>query len=56
MHIHQNENEHFLIAEGMAIVKYSTPSRYGRPAGTTVALTKNIRHAWGNPVTESPNV
>jgi mannose-6-phosphate isomerase-like protein (cupin superfamily) len=47
MHVHQNEDEHFLILEGTARVVRGDET-FDAPAGTTVALPRHIPHAWGN--------
>ena len=47
MHVHQNEDEHFLILEGTARVVHGDET-FDAPAGTTVALPRHIPHAWGN--------
>jgi mannose-6-phosphate isomerase-like protein (cupin superfamily) len=47
MHIHQNEDEHFLVLEGTARVVRGDET-FDAPAGTTVALPRHIPHAWGN--------
>jgi len=52
MHIHENEDEHFLILEGMARIAYGGKT-FDVAAGTTISLMRNIQHAWGNP-TQSP--
>jgi mannose-6-phosphate isomerase-like protein (cupin superfamily) len=47
MHVHQNEDEHFLILEGTARVVRGDETFDALP-GTTVALLRHIPHAWGN--------
>ena len=47
MHVHQNEDEHFLILEGTARIVRGDET-FDAPAGTTVALPRHIPHAWGN--------
>jgi mannose-6-phosphate isomerase-like protein (cupin superfamily) len=47
MHVHQNEDEHFLILEGIARVVCGDET-FDAPAGTIVALPRHIPHAWGN--------
>jgi mannose-6-phosphate isomerase-like protein (cupin superfamily) len=47
MHVHQNEDEHFPILEGTALVVRGDET-LDAPAGTTVALPRHIPHAWGN--------
>jgi mannose-6-phosphate isomerase-like protein (cupin superfamily) len=47
IHVHQNEDEHFLILEGTARIVRGDET-FDAPAGTTVALPRHIPHAWGN--------
>jgi len=47
MHIHQNEDEHFLILEGAARIAYGDKT-FDAAAGETVTLSRGIPHAWGN--------
>ena len=47
IHVHQNEDEHFLILEGTARVVRGDET-FDAPPGTTVALPRGIPHAWGN--------
>lgn len=47
MHVHQNEDEHFLILEGTARVVRGDET-FDAPAGKTVALPRHMPHAWGN--------
>ena len=47
MHVHQNEDEHFLILEGTARIARGDET-FDAPAGTTVALPRHVPHAWGN--------
>ena len=47
MHVHQHEDEHFLILEGTARVVRGDET-FDAPAGTTLALPRHIPHAWGN--------
>lgn len=46
-HIHQNEDEHFIILEGMLHVANGS-QRFDAPAGTTVTVNKGVAHAWCN--------
>jgi mannose-6-phosphate isomerase-like protein (cupin superfamily) len=48
VHLHHNEDEHFIILEGTARILYGEKT-FDAPAGTSVNLTRNIRHAWCNP-------
>ena len=52
MHVHQNEDEHFLILEGTVRVVRGDET-FDAPAGKTVALPRGIPHAWCN-TAESP--
>ena len=47
MHVHKNEDEHFLILEGIARVVRGDET-FDAPAGATIALPRHIPHAWGN--------
>ena len=47
MHVHQNEDEHFLVLEGSARIVRGGET-FDAPAGATVALPRGIPHAWGN--------
>jgi len=52
MHIHQNEDEHFIILEGTAYLAYGDKT-VEAPAGTNVTVSKGILHAWCN-LSKSP--
>lgn len=52
MHIHQNEDEHFIILEGTARIA-SGDKTFDAAAGTTVSLSKGVPHAWCN-LSDSP--
>ena len=47
MHIHQNEDEHFVVLEGSLHIA-SGDTRFDAPAGTTVTISKGVPHAWCN--------
>ncbi len=47
MHVHQSEDEHFVIVEGTARIAYGDEV-FDAPAGTSVTLARKIPHAWGN--------
>ena len=47
IHVHENEDEHFLILEGTACIVRGDET-FDAPAGATVALPRHIPHAWGN--------
>jgi mannose-6-phosphate isomerase-like protein (cupin superfamily) len=48
VHIHRNEDEHFIILEGTARFLYGDRI-FDAPAGTSVSGLRNIPHAWCNP-------
>jgi mannose-6-phosphate isomerase-like protein (cupin superfamily) len=52
MHIHQNEDEHFIILEGTAHLAYGDKAAVAR-AGTSITVGKGIPHAWCN-LADSP--
>jgi mannose-6-phosphate isomerase-like protein (cupin superfamily) len=52
MHVHQNEDEHFVIVEGTARIAYGDKI-FDAAAGTSITLTRKIPHAWGN-ATDAP--
>jgi mannose-6-phosphate isomerase-like protein (cupin superfamily) len=47
MHIHQIEDEHFIILEGTARIA-SGDKTFDAVAGTAVTLSKGVPHAWCN--------
>ena len=47
MHIHRNEDEHFVILEGTAHIALGEKT-FDAAAGTAISLPRNIPHAWGN--------
>ena len=47
MHIHQNEDEHFIVLEGSLHIA-NGDKRFDAPAGTTVTIKKGVPHAWCN--------
>ena len=47
MHIHQNEDEHFIILEGTARIARGDKT-FDAAAGTAVTLSKGVPHAWCN--------
>jgi mannose-6-phosphate isomerase-like protein (cupin superfamily) len=47
MHIHQIEDEHFIVLEGTARIA-SGDKTFDAAAGTAVTLSKGIPHAWCN--------
>jgi mannose-6-phosphate isomerase-like protein (cupin superfamily) len=48
VHVHQNEEEHFLILEWTAQNVYGDKP-FNANAGTSITLSKGIPHAWSNP-------
>jgi mannose-6-phosphate isomerase-like protein (cupin superfamily) len=52
MHIHQNEDEYFVVIEGIARIACGDKI-VDAAAGTAMTLPRGIQHAWGNPA-ESP--
>jgi len=46
-HIHNNEDEHFLILEG-TLHMANGKERLEAPAGTVVTVKKGVPHAWAN--------
>jgi mannose-6-phosphate isomerase-like protein (cupin superfamily) len=52
IHVHQDEDEHFLILEGTARIAYGDKT-FDAAAGASVTLNRGIPHAWGNP-SDSP--
>jgi mannose-6-phosphate isomerase-like protein (cupin superfamily) len=47
LHVHQNEDEHFLILEGTARINYGDRT-FNAKAGDTATLLRGIPHAWRN--------
>jgi mannose-6-phosphate isomerase-like protein (cupin superfamily) len=47
VHVHQNEDEHFVVVEGTAYM-VSGEQTFEAAAGTAISLRKGIPHAWGN--------
>jgi len=52
MHIHQNEDEHFVVLEGSLHIA-SGEQRFDAPAGTALTIAKGVPHAWCN-LTNTP--
>ncbi|WP_043159676.1 cupin domain-containing protein [Bradyrhizobium sp. Ai1a-2] len=48
VHIHRNEDEHFIILEGTARFLYGDKT-FDVAAGSSVSASKDIPHAWCNP-------
>jgi quercetin dioxygenase-like cupin family protein len=53
MHIHDNEEEHFIILEGKAFVA-NGDSRREVAAGSSITIGKGVPHAWCNPSQDAP--
>jgi quercetin dioxygenase-like cupin family protein len=52
MHIHSNEDEHFIVLEGtLRMTNGGTTA--DAPAGTALTVSKGVPHAWSNP-TDQP--
>lgn len=47
VHIHHNEDEHFLILEGTAHLLLGE-EKIDVPAGQTITLPRGVAHAWSN--------
>jgi len=47
MHIHKNEDEHFIVLEGTLHIANGN-ERSDLPAGTAVTVKKGVPHAWCN--------
>jgi mannose-6-phosphate isomerase-like protein (cupin superfamily) len=47
MHIHNNEDEHFIVLEGILHIANGDET-LDAPTGTTVTVTKGVPHAWCN--------
>jgi quercetin dioxygenase-like cupin family protein len=53
MHVHDNEEEHFIILEGKALIA-NGDSRAEVRAGSSVTIGRGIAHAWCNPSEDVP--
>jgi mannose-6-phosphate isomerase-like protein (cupin superfamily) len=53
MHVHENEEEHFIILEGKALIA-NGDSRVEVGAGASVTIGKGVHHAWCNPSKDTP--
>jgi mannose-6-phosphate isomerase-like protein (cupin superfamily) len=47
MHVHANEDEHFLVLEG-ALHMANGDARLDVPAGAAITVQKGVPHAWAN--------
>jgi mannose-6-phosphate isomerase-like protein (cupin superfamily) len=52
MHVHDNEEEHFIVIEGTAHMA-NGDERLDAPAGTAVTVKRGVPHAWCN-LTDAP--
>ncbi|HEX9470774.1 MAG TPA: cupin domain-containing protein [Bradyrhizobium sp.] len=52
MHIHQNEDEHFIVLDGTLHIA-NGDTTLDAPAGTAVTVSKGVPHAWCN-LTDAP--
>ena len=52
MHIHENEDEHFIVLEGMLHIANGDKT-FNAPPGTALTVTKGMPHAWCN-LSETP--
>jgi mannose-6-phosphate isomerase-like protein (cupin superfamily) len=52
IHMHENEDEHFLILEGSARIHIGDQI-FDAAAGQSVSLPRGVQHAWGN-VSDAP--
>lgn len=48
IHVHRNEDEHFIILEGTARFLYGDKT-FDAAAGSSVSANRDIPHAWCNP-------
>jgi quercetin dioxygenase-like cupin family protein len=48
MHVHDNEEEHFIVLEGKALIA-NGDSRAEVGAGSSVTIGRGVPHAWCNP-------
>jgi mannose-6-phosphate isomerase-like protein (cupin superfamily) len=53
MHVHDNEEEHFIILAGKAIIA-NGDSRAEINAGSSVTIGRGVPHAWCNPSEDTP--
>lgn len=53
MHVHDNEEEHFIILEGKAFIA-NGDSRAEVSAGSSVTIGRGVPHAWCNPSQDAP--
>jgi mannose-6-phosphate isomerase-like protein (cupin superfamily) len=53
MHVHDNEEEHFIILEGKALIA-NGDSRAEVAAGSSITIGKGVPHAWCNLSEDAP--
>jgi mannose-6-phosphate isomerase-like protein (cupin superfamily) len=53
MHVHDNEEEHFIILEGKALIA-NGDSRAEVAAGSSITIGRGVPHAWCNLSEEAP--
>jgi mannose-6-phosphate isomerase-like protein (cupin superfamily) len=53
MHVHDNEEEHFIILEGKALIA-NGDSRAEVGAGASITIGRGVQHAWCNPSEDTP--
>jgi quercetin dioxygenase-like cupin family protein len=53
MHVHDNEEEHFIILAGKAFVA-NGDTRREVAAGSSITIGKGVPHAWCNPSEDAP--
>ena len=53
MHVHDNEEEHFIILEGKALIA-NGDSRVDVGAGSSITIGRGTPHAWCNPCEDVP--
>ena len=53
MHVHDNEEEHFIILEGKALIA-NGDSRAEVGAGASITIGKGVQHAWCDPSEDTP--
>ena len=52
-HVHDNEEEHFIILEGRALIA-NGDSRAEVTAGSSITISRGVPHAWCNPSGDAP--
>jgi mannose-6-phosphate isomerase-like protein (cupin superfamily) len=54
MHIHDNEEEHFIILEGKALIA-NGDERAEVTAGSSITIVRGVPHAWCNLSEDAPS-